>query len=393
MRNVAEMQLFKELFNQLKDSVYCADSKLLLHAPEFTNLEFDLIRKCIESGWVSSAGPFLDEFENKLCEFMGCKYAVAMSSGTSALQIAIICCGVRPGDEVLMPALTFVGTANAVAHAGAIPHFLDSDMQTLGICPVSLEKHLESTTIKSKGKTINKNTDNVISAIIPMHTFGHPVDIDPIMKIAKEYNLSVIEDAAEALGSKYKFLYCGTFGDAGIVSFNGNKIITTGGGGALITNNQEIAKKARHISSTAKVSHKYQYLHDEIGYNYRMPSLNAALGCAQISKLDDFIAKKRKLHTVYESIFAESKLASLVKEPKNSVSNYWLNGLILDEQFIPIRDTIIDLAWDLGVQCRPVWNLMPTLPMYRNCPSADINTARKIASSLISIPSGPGLIK
>lgn len=380
------------IFEQISSAVQNDAASIPLHAPELSKLELDYVTKCINSGWVSSVGEFVTEFERDICKKVGCQNAIAMSSGTSALQIALISCGIKNGEEVLLPALTFVATANAIVHAGAIPHFVDSEYATLGVCPKSLREHLEMTTFNSSGRTLNKKSGNAISAIIPMHTFGHPVDIDPIMDIAEEFNLRVIEDAAEALGSRYKNKFCGTFGEVGMLSFNGNKIITTGGGGALITNNEELAKRARHISTTAKLPHKFEYYHDEVAYNFRMPNLNAALGCAQLSRLDDFLLRKRKIFNIYDDIFSNCEAISLFQEPNNCISNYWLNSILLEHEFSSDRDWILNIASDLGIQCRPVWKLLNELPMFLKNPRANLENAQSIASRLINLPSGPGLL-
>lgn len=389
----AESSAIKNFIKSLKSVTNYKSEDVPLHEPEFSDLEVGYVRDCIKSGWVSSAGEFVGEFEKKLCRTLNCEYAIAMSSGTSALQVALICCGIKSNDEVLVPALTFVATANAVAHVRATPHFIDSNFETLGVCPDLLREHLEATTYMSGGQTINKQSGNVISAIIPMHAFGHPVDIDPVMAVAEEFNLKVVEDAAEALGSKYKNRFCGTFGEVGMLSFNGNKIITTGGGGALVTNSQAIAKHARHLSTTAKLDHRFKYQHDEVAFNFRMPNLNAALGCAQIDKLDDFLARKRTLFEIYEEEFKNSELVDLFKEPTNASSNHWLNSVLIKKEYASYCDFILQAACESGIQCRPAWTLMSELPMFEDCPKASLKNAEEITSRLINIPSSPGLVK
>ena len=284
--------VIKELIEALKD-LYSGEPKDL-HAPHFSGNEKKYLNNCIDSTYVSYVGEYVLNFEKKLCDFTGSKRAVVFSNGTSALQIALKVAGVHPNDEILIPSLTFVATANAVSHLGAIPHFIDSREHDLGIDPSKLQEWLAEICVRKDSHFVNKHTNRVIRGIVPMHTFGHPSAMEELKKIASDYNLLVIEDAAEALGSYLNGTHVGNFGTAGILSFNGNKIITTGGGGAILTNDDDFADKARHISTTAKQYHRWEFIHDEVGYNLRMPNINAALGCAQMEQIDSFLQKKRK---------------------------------------------------------------------------------------------------
>jgi len=320
-------------------------------------------------------------------DFTGIKYAVAVVNGTAALHTALKLVGVEPGDEVLIPALTFVATANAVAYCGAVPHLVDSEPRTLGMNPYKLEDHLKDIAVVNQGVCFNRYTSRRIQAIIPMHTFGHPVDLDPLLELCQKYHLEMVEDAAEAIGSYYKGKHTGGFGKAGIFSFNGNKIVTTGGGGAILTNDPELAKLAKHITTTAKLPHPWAFYHDMTGYNYRLPNLNAALGCAQLEQLPGFIEKKRKLAQRYQEAFADVQGVTVFKEAEFAKSNYWLNTLILDEQYAPERDTILELSNASGIMTRPAWTLMNKLPMYRNCPHMDLGEAETLEKCIINVPS------
>jgi perosamine synthetase len=363
-----------------------------LHEPIFNGNESQYVQECIKTGWVSSAGKYVDRFEADLSIYTNSHYCVAMANGTSALHIALLLVGVKNGDEVLMPAFTFIATANAVSYCGAIPHFIDNDPLSLGINIASLKDYLRSSTEIINKTCVNTKTGRVIRAIIPMHTFGHPIDIDDLLSLAKEFHLEIIEDAAESLGSFYKGKHTGTFGKIGIFSFNGNKIITTGGGGALVTNDSNLAKMAKHLSTTAKLPHAWKYEHDAVGYNYRMPNLNAALGCGQLEKLDEFLVNKRKLFSRYQSFFSEIEGVNLYEERDNCKSNYWLQTLILDAEYSPNLDLIIGMINNSGFMCRPAWTLISNLKPYINCPKMNLHNSDKLARSIINIPSSPQLI-
>lgn len=362
-----------------------------LHEPSFTGDEWKLVRKCLDSGWVSSAGKFVDEFEAELATRCGAAHCVAVVNGTAALHTALIVAGVKPGDEVIVPALTFVATANAVTYAGAIPHFVDSETSTLGVDAAKLRQHLDLTADWSAGIAINRNTGRRIAAIVPMHTFGHPVEMGPLLELGRDLGVPVIEDAAEALGSSYNGRSCGTFGTMGIFSFNGNKIITTGAGGAIVTNDADLAKRARHLTTTAKIPHQWEFVHDEIGYNYRLPNLSAALGCAQLAQLDKLLAAKRKLAEHYIDGFSDFIGVKIFIEPRYAKSNYWLNSILLDDAHCHFRDHVLQASNAAGLMCRPIWRPMHQLPMYEEAPRANLPVAERIAARLINIPSSANL--
>lgn len=312
-----------------------------LHQPLFQGHEWDYLKDCIDTGWVSSVGSYVDRIEQMLAEYTGAKCAVAVVNGTAALFLALKLAGVEPGDEVLIPTLTFVATANAVAYCGATPHLADSEFETLGMGPAKLEDYLADIAQIDGETTRNRFTGARIKAVIPMHTFGHPVDLDPLVDLCKRWNLEMIEDAAESLGSFYKKQHTGTFGRIGILSFNGNKIVTTGGGGALLFNCNEEAKLAKYITTTARRPHKWEYYHDMLGYNFRMPNVNAALGCAQLENLPSFLERKRKLTLRYVDAFRNVPGVKVVEEPPLAHSNYWLNALVLDEGNASQRNALL----------------------------------------------------
>lgn len=383
-----------ELSIQIYEGIISAigDSKFFLHEPKFDQLEKKLLYECIDSSFVSSVGEYVNIFEKMLEEFTGCKRAIALVNGTSALHLALKVLGIKPNEEIICPSLTFVATANAISYLKAKPHFVDINESTLGIDPIALEIWLDQIIIEKNGRSINKNTGRIISAIIPMHTFGHPVEISSILDIAKRFKLKVIEDAAESLGSFYKDKHTGTFGKASILSFNGNKIITTGGGGALLTNDEKIADFAKHISTTAKVKHKWKFIHDQIGFNYRLPNLNAALGCAQMKKLPLFIKSKRNLYLKYSEVFKSIEGISLFCEPQNSRSNYWLQTLILEKKYQNELKNILEYTNKLGIMTRPAWELLNHLDMYKDCPRAPLPIAESLSKRIINIPSSSYLV-
>jgi aminotransferase in exopolysaccharide biosynthesis len=364
---------------------------VVLHEPVFKGNEWDYVKQCFDTGWVSTAGAFVDRFEEDLATFTGAKHVVATVNGTSALHIALLLAGVKPGDEVLTPALTFVATANAVSYCGATPHFVDSEERTLGIAPQALREYLQGITEIRGGQCINRNTGCVIRALVPMHTFGHPVDIEGVLAVARDFQLSLVEDAAESLGSTYQERHTGTFGLMGILSFNGNKTITTGGGGAVLTNDEELAKRVKHLTTTAKVPHRWGYVHDETAYNYRLPNINAALGCAQLEQLDGILDAKRKLFERYNAAFANVPQMSIIAEPAGCRSNYWLQSLLLDETVSNERDTLLATTNDAGLMTRPVWTLMHRLAPYRECPKMELPVAESLETRLINLPSSSHL--
>ena len=366
--------------------------KAALHEPTFEGNEWEYLKECLDSTYVSSVGKFVDQFEANLAEYTGAKYAISVVNGTAALHIALKLAGVSDGDEVLVPALTFVATANAVTYCNAIPHFVDSNDVNLGMDAGKLRDYLKNSTQLINGKSVNLLTNRVISAMIPMHTFGHPADLEPLLAISKDFNIALIEDAAESLGSYYFGKHTGTFGMFGIMSFNGNKVITTGGGGAILTNDTMLAKRAKHITTTAKVSHPWEFIHDEIGYNYRMPNINAALGCAQLEQLSLKLASKRELHSLYKDAFSKFEDIALFSEPADAESNYWLQAILISKEISSLKDEILSETNNSGYMTRPVWGQLNELAQFKNCPSMNLDGAKDLASRVINIPSSPNLV-
>jgi aminotransferase in exopolysaccharide biosynthesis len=362
-----------------------------LHEPRFDGNEWLYLKGCLDSNYVSSVGKYVDQFEQSLANYTGAKYAISVVNGTAALQIALKLAGVNSGEEVLVPALTFVATANAVSHLGAIPHFVDSEESSLGIDVLKLREYLNANTEEQSGLCVNKSTNRVIRALVPMHTFGHPSDLEQLLLIARDFNLVLVEDAAESLGSFYKGKHTGTFGLLGSLSFNGNKTITTGGGGAILTNDEALARRAKHLTTTAKISHKWEFDHDEIGYNYRMPNINAALGCAQIEKLPEKIIAKRELFKRYKEEFKRISGASIFEESSNCQSNYWLQTLLLEDDNLRLRDSLLDASNSIGIRTRPVWKLMSNIAPYGNSPAMSLEGANSLYRRAINLPSSPAL--
>ncbi len=358
-----------------------------LHEPEFRGNEWAYVKECLDTGWVSSLGKFVDTFEARLCEATGARHAVAIVNGTAALQVALQLVGVGDGDEVLTPALTFVGTANAVAHCGGVPHFVDSNTATLGMDAPALEAHLRAHAERTSAGVRNKATGRRIAAILPMHAFGHPVDLDALMQVGSRYGLPIVEDAAESIGSTYRGRHTGTFGKVGVLSFNGNKTITTGGGGAILTDDAGLARLGKHLTTTAKKPHRWEFVHDAVAFNYRLPNINAALGCAQLEQLGDLVRRKRRLAELYRRAFEGVEGLAFVSEPAGCHSNYWLNAVRLESPDLKARDALLGAANDAGYHCRPVWTLLHKLAMYRDCPRADLATAEALEASVINLPS------
>jgi len=358
-----------------------------LHQPLFTGNERAYVMECIDTGWVSSVGSYVDRFEKMIAEFTGAAWAVAVVNGTAALQVALTICGVKPEDEVLVPSLTFVATANAVRYCGAVPHFVDVENRTLGLDADKLNTYLGEIAYIEDGVTKNRRTGATIRAMVPMHTFGHPVDLDALAEVGGRWRLDVVEDAAESLGSYYKGRHTGTFGRVGVLSFNGNKIVTTGGGGALLFKDSEDGKLAKHLTTTARVPHRWEYFHDMVGYNFRMPNLNAALGCAQLEQVDSFVERKRELAKEYLAAFANMPGVKIYREPEFARSNYWLNALVFDDDHANQRDAVLTATNDGGVMTRPIWTPMHKLPMYAECPRMDMSVTESLERRVINIPS------
>ena len=365
--------------------IYSHDRFIPLHEPRFIGNEIKYLTECIESTFVSSVGKFVDSFENEVQQFVGCKKAISVVNGTEALFLALHITGVKSGDEVITQPLTFVATANAISYTGASPVFIDVDKETLGMSSVALEQFLEQDTImKENGFLFNRHTNKRISACVPMHTFGHPCEIDKISSLCKTNNIPLIEDAAESLGSFFDHKHTGTIGRLGILSFNGNKVLTTGGGGMLLTDDVSLGSLAKHLTTQAKVPHKWEFNHDMTGFNLRMPNINAALGLAQLENLPLFIQKKRDLACAYISFFGELGV-NFVREPQNCKSNYWLNTIILEDR--EARDSFLEFSNNHGVMTRPAWTLMNKLPMYRSAYCNDLSNAQFLEDRIVNIPS------
>jgi len=375
--------MFENIINFIQET-YKIKSFIPLHEPRFSGNEKKYLNECIDSTFVSSVGKFVDEFEEKIANYTGAKYAIATSNGTSALHISLLLADVDQNSEVITQPLTFVATCNAISYCGAQPIFLDVDKDTMGLSPSALKNFLENNTTVKSQQCINNKTGKVIKACMPMHTFGHPCRIDEIKEICDKYHVFLIEDAAESVGSIYKGKHTGTFGQVGVMSFNGNKIITAGGGGCIVTNDKALAKKAKHLTTTSKVPHKWNFNHDMVGYNYRMPNLNAALLVAQLENLDNFISSKRKLANVYEAFFNSTNYV-FVKEPMDSKSNYWLNSILLKNK--QQRDEFLDETNSSGIMTRPIWTLMNKLPMFKDAQCGDLKNSEWLEDRVANIPS------
>ena len=369
-------------------SIYNKSQFIPLHEPRFLGNEKKYLNECIDSTFVSSVGKFVDEFEEKIKKYTGAKYAIATSSGTSAIHTSLILADVDKDSEVITQPLTFVATCNAISYCNAKPIFIDVDRDTMGLSPSALKTFLENNTLIKDKQCINKKTNKIIKACMPMHSYGHPCRIDEIKKICDENYIFLIEDAAESVGSLFKDKHTGTFGQLGAISFNGNKIITAGGGGCIVTNEKVLAKKAKHLTTTAKVPHKWNFNHDMVGYNYRMPNLNAALLVAQLEKLNDFITNKRNLANEYENFFKSTDYI-FFKEPKDSKSNYWLNSVVLKDK--SQRDKFLEETNSNGVMTRPIWTLMNKLPMFKDAQCDDLKNSKWLYERVVNIPSSSTL--
>lgn len=382
MPEIAEIiGIFDSLFENVEKPV-------ALHEPVIAGNEWQYVKDCLDTAWVSSVGSYVDKFEEELAGFTGANRAIVTVNGTAALHLCMRLVGIEQGDEVIIPSLTFVATANAVAYCGAIPLLAESDETTLGMDPVKLDSFLADVTDMRDSGTFNRITGRRIGCVVVMHTFGHPVDLDKFVEVCRKYRLELVEDAAESLGSYYKNRHTGLWGKVASLSFNGNKIITSGGGGAILTSDPEIADRAKHISTTAKLDHPWKYVHDQLGYNYRMPNINAALGLAQLERLPEFLERKRKLVSRYQQAFSGANGVRIFQEPSYAKSNYWLNCLLLDEPDQDVRDELLHRTNEMQIQTRPTWELMHELSMYRHCPRMDLTVAEGLKARLINIPSG-----
>jgi perosamine synthetase len=379
--------MFKDVINLIQKT-YKTKDFIPLHEPRFIGNEKKYLNECIDSTFVSSVGKFVDKFEEKIANYTGAKYAIATSNGTSALHISLLLADVERNDEVITQPLTFVATCNAISYCGAQPIFVDVDKDTMGLSPAALKEFLENNTSIKKQQCVNNKTGRVIKACVPMHTFGHPCRIDEIKDICDKYYIFLIEDAAESVGSFYKDKHTGNFGQVGVISFNGNKIITAGGGGCIVTNDKTLAKKAKYLTTTAKVPHKWDFYHDMVGYNYRMPNLNAALLVAQLENLDNFIHSKRKLADVYEEFFKATDY-TFVKEPIGCKSNYWLNSIILKNK--QQRDEFLNETNSQNVMTRPIWILMNKLPMFEYAQCGNLTNSEWLENRVVNIPSSVAL--
>lgn len=388
---MSKQHVINVLVNAIESVLPQEHNFIPLHEPHFSGNEWVYVKECLDTGWVSSVGKFVDQFENSLAEYTGVDYAIAVVNGTAALHICLKIAGVEQNDEVLIPSLTFIATANAVSYCGAIPHFVESELKTLGLDPKKLEYYLNQISVMKNGTCYNKQTGRRIKAVVPMHTFGHPVDMDPLVEVCERFKIELVEDAAESLGSYYKGHHTGSFGKLSSLSFNGNKVITTGGGGAILTNYEAIAKIAKHITTTAKVPHKWAFNHDLIGYNYRLPNINAALGCAQLEQLDGFLKRKRALADSYRKTLAMIDEVTFFTEPDFAKSNYWLNAIILKDDDMVLRNEILEILNNKGIMTRPAWTLMHKLPMFEDCPRMDLTVSESLEKRLINIPSSVAL--
>lgn len=377
--------MYNEFNAFVREQFKTPEAFIPLHEPRFIGKEREYVMDAIDSTFVSSVGEYVNRFEEMMVAITGAKYAVATVNGTSALHVAMILAGVADGDEVITQAVSFVATCNAIAYCNATPHFVDVDVDTLGLSPQALEERLNQIAELREGVCYNKETGNKISCIVPMHTFGFPCRIDEIVSIANKWNIPVVEDAAESLGSSYKGQHTGSFGLLGTFSFNGNKTVTSGGGGAIVTNDEELAKRAKYITTTAKRPHKWEYYHTERGYNYRMPNLNAAMACAQLEMLPSFIDNKRELANNYVEFFKEKSDVDFLTESSESKANYWLMAVQLKDR--TARDEFLSNTNSASIMTRPIWELMSELSMFKSSPCAEIPNSRFLVDRVVNIPS------
>jgi perosamine synthetase len=378
------MNKYENIIDFIK-SKYPEKKVVNLHEPLFIGNELTYIKDAIDSTFVSSVGKFVDKFEQMICDYTGAKFAIATVNGTAALHMSLLIAGVESGNLVITQPLSFVATCNAISYIGAQPIFVDVDMETMGMCPISLEAFLKSKTVLKENKCFFKETNQLISACLPMHSFGHPCKIEEIKEICLKFNIVLVEDAAESLGSKINNVHTGTIGKIGAYSFNGNKTITCGGGGVIVTNDEKFAKLAKHLTTTAKVSHKWEYVHDQVGYNYRLPNLNAALACAQMEMLEKYIENKRDLAQSYIHFFNNNYDTIFKQEPLNTRSNYWLNTVLFANSIQ--RDEFLNYASCNNINARPAWKLMTNLNMYKNCSKMEIANSLNIEERAVNLPS------
>lgn len=375
-------------YNQITDFIhqlFGTEETVPLHAPLFIGNEKKYLEECIDTTFVSSVGKFVDRFEADMAAYTGAKKAVVCVSGTNALHMALMLVGVERDDEVLTQALTFIATCNAVSYIGAHPVFIDVDMETLGLSPQAVKDWLVKNAEIRNGVCYNKHTGRRVKACVPMHTFGHPVKIDELVTVCEDWHIELVEDAAESIGSLYKGRHTGTFGKVGAISFNGNKTITTGGGGMLLFQDEELGKLAKHLTTQAKVPHRWAFVHDHIGYNYRMPNINAALGCAQLENIDRYVEYKRETAVIYADFFKNVPDITFFTEPENCRSNYWLNVVMLKDK--AAQQEFLEYTNDHGVMTRPVWELMNRLEMFKYCETDGLENTQWLADRIVNIPS------
>jgi perosamine synthetase len=371
------VKFIRKVFNEPTKNIY-------LHEPLFVGNERKYVMDAIDSTFVSSVGKYVDRFEEMMREITGAKHAVATVNGTAALHMSLIVAGVQRNDLVLTQPLSFIATCNAISYIGATPMFTDVAMDTLGLCPNKLNDFLTVNAEVKNGTCYYKPTGQRISACVPMHTFGHPAALSQLVEVCQKYHIPLVEDAAESIGSLYHQKHTGTMGLLGAFSFNGNKTVTSGGGGCIITNSDKLGKLAKHLTTQAKVPHQWKFEHDSIGYNYRLPNINAALACAQLEQLDTYIVNKRKLAQQYFSFFADTPI-TFINEPSGTFSNYWLNSILLKDA--QERDAFLTYTNSCGIITRPVWALMTNLPMFKNCIAGNLDNAQNIEDRLVNLPS------
>jgi perosamine synthetase len=384
--------LTDKILDAMQRAIGTAEELVLLHRPYLPASASQYVGECVKTGWVSSAGAYVTKFEQLLAQVTGAKRAVAVVNGTAALEICFRLAGVQAGEEVLCPSLTFVATANAISHCGAIPHFVDVTTDRLSICPEALRSHLKTIAkLDSAGRTINRDTGRPIAALCLMHCFGHPGEIDEIVAICDEFKLLFIEDAAESLGSYYNSKHTGRFSRLAAISFNGNKIVTTGGGGAILSDDEELADLAKHVTSTAKIPHAWEFHHDYVAWNFRMPNLNAALGVSQLEILPDILGWKRQLADRYADAFGDLAGVKFVGEPSDCRSNFWLNAVRLEGASLEDRNEVLKVLNEAGYQSRPIWEPMHQLGIYTHCPRAELPRTEQLKSEIVNIPSSADL--
>lgn len=376
--------MYNRVVDFIRQTFHKPEGTVFLHEPCFVGNEKKYLNECIDTTFVSSVGKFVERFEEMVAEYTGAKRAVVCVNGTNALHMAMLLVGVEQGDEVITQPLTFIATANAISYIGAHAVFLDVDKDTMGLSPVKMREWLRENAEVQNNECYNKMSGRRIKACVPMHTFGHPVHLDELVELCVEYHIELVEDAAESLGSFYKGRHTGTFGKVGAISFNGNKTITTGGGGILLFQDEELAKFAKHLTTQAKVPHRWEFVHDHIGYNYRMPNINAALGCAQMEHLQEFVDNKRDLANLYAKFFRNTDI-TFFTEPVDCKSNYWLNVVLMKDK--ATRDQFLEATNDAGVMTRPVWQLMNRLPMFDKCQCGDLSNAKWLEERVVNIPS------